>query len=162
MKIRALVVFTVGTLGLLTAGCDDGSPARLLNVATTSFAPDGRLSPNPIPLTPFTTSGCRDGLAFANPFHLFISAGVHDLTLDHVTIHMIDGTNLGGPSITIPQSQFAAQSSSLFIHAGATRDFVIRPDFGCFTTRPRLLRGNAFLVDPFGMMQTIAFDTAVQ
>ena len=162
MKIRALVVLTVGILGLLTAGCDDGSPARLLNVATTSFALDGRFSPNPIALTPFTSPACRDGLAFASPFHLFISAGVHNLTLDHVTIHMIDGTNLGGPSITIPQSEFAAQSASLLIHAGTTRDFVVRPDFGCFTTRPRLLLGNAFLVDPFGVMQTIAFDGTVQ
>ena len=162
MKIRALVVLIVGILGLLTAGCDDGSPARLLNVATTSFAPDGRFSPNPITLTPFTNTGCGGGFAFANPFHLIISAGVHDLTLHHVTIHMIDGTNIGGPSITIPQSEFAAQSASLFIHAGTTHDFVVRPDFGCFTTRPRRLLGNAFLLDPFGVMQTIAFDGTVQ
>lgn len=161
MKIRALVVSILGISGLLTAGCDDGSPARLLNVATTSFAMDGRFTPNPFPLTPFTSPGCN-GFTFRSPFHLFISAGVHDLTLDHVTIHMVDGTNLGGPSITIPQSQFAAQSSSLFVHAGTTRDFVIRPDFGCLTTRPRSLLGHAFLVDPFGVMQTIAFDSAVQ
>ena len=122
MKIRALVVLSIGILALLTTGCDDGSPARLLNVATTSFAPDGRFSPNPIALRPISNAGCRDGFAFASPFHLFISAGVHDLTLDHVTIHMGDGTNLGGPSITIPQSEFTAQSASLFIHAGTTRD----------------------------------------
>lgn len=161
MKIRALVVLFVGSLASITAGCES-SPGRLLNVATTSFSPDGRFSPNPIPLTPFTGVGCRDGFMFASPLHLVITAGVHDLTLDHVTIHMVDGTNLGGPSITIPQSQIALQSSSLFVHAGTTRDFVVRPDFGCFTTRPRLLLGNAFLVDPFGMMQTIAFDSAVQ
>jgi hypothetical protein len=157
VKIRALVVLVVGILGPLTAACDT-SPGRLLNVSTTSFAADGRFSPNPIPLTPLTIAGCRDGFTVASPFHLIISAGVHDLTLHHVTIHMVDGTNVGGPSITIPQSEFAAQSASLFIHAGTTRDFVVRPDFGCFTTRPRLLLGNAFLVDPFGMMQTIAFD----
>jgi hypothetical protein len=162
VRIRALVVLSVGILGLFTAGCDDGSPARLLNVATTSFAPDGRFSPNPIALTPFTNAGCRDGFGFGSGFHLVITAGVHDLTLDHVTIHMLDGTNLGGPSITIPQSDFAAQSASLFIVAGTTRDFVVRPDFGCVTTRPRSLRGNVFLLDPSGMMQTIAFDGTVQ
>lgn len=162
MKIRALVVLCVGTLGLITAGCDDGSPARLLNVATSTFTPDGRFSPNPIALTRFTNAGCRDGLTFASPFHLIVSAGVHDLTLDHATIHMIDGTNLGGPSITIPQSEFAAQTSSLFIHAGSTRDFLVHPNFGCFTTRPRSLVGNVFLVDRFGVMQRMAFEGAVQ
>jgi len=38
----------------------------------------------------------------------------------------------------------------------------VRPDVGCFTTRPRRLLGNAFLLDPFGVMQTIAFDGTVQ
>jgi hypothetical protein len=161
VKIRVLVVLVVGILGPLTAGCDT-SPGRLLNVATTSFTTDGRFSPNPVPLMPTTIAGCRDGFTIASPLRLSISAGVHDLTLHHVTIQMVDGTNVGGPSITIPQSEFAAQSVSLFIHAGTARDFDVRPDFGCFTTRPRLLLGNAFLVDPSGIMQTIAFDGAVQ
>ena len=161
MKIRALVVLVVGILAPLTAGCDT-SPGRLLNVASSSFAPDGRFSPNPIPLVPSAGVACPGGFAFGSPLHLGITAGVHDLTLDHATIHMIDGTNLGGPSITIPQSEFAAQSASLFIHAGTTRDFVVHPSFGCFTTRPLSLRGNVFLVDPVGMMQTIAFAGTVQ
>jgi hypothetical protein len=161
VRIRALVVLLVGIVVPLTTGCD-GSPGRLLNVATTSFAPEGRFAPNPLPLVPSAATGCRDGLAFGNSFHLVITAGVHDLTVHHATVHMLDGTNLGGPSITIPQSDFAAQSASLFILAGTTRDFIVHPDFGCVTTRPRALRGNVFLLDPSGMMQTIAFDGPVQ
>ena len=159
----AMVVMCVGMLGLITAGCYDmPEHAPMLNAA--DFRPGLSLEPNPIRFTPivgaFPCTG--GGFAVETPFHLFVSAGVHDLTLDSVTIHMIDGSNLGGPSITIPQSDFAAQSASLFIVAGTTRDFVVRPDFGCVTTRPRSLRGNVFLLDPSGMMQTIAFDGTVQ
>jgi hypothetical protein len=53
---------------------------------------------------------------------------------------MIDGTNLGGPSITIPQPELSARFGSTLINAGTTRDFALRPDFGCVSGAASALR----------------------
>jgi hypothetical protein len=99
---------------------------------------------------------------FDPSFHLIVSAGVRDVTLDSVTIHMIDGSNLGGPSVTIPQPQLATRFGSTLINAGATRDFALRPDFGCIGRPPTALRGSALLLDNRGTPQTIVVQGRVQ
>ena len=159
----AMAVMCVGMLGLITAGCYDmPEHAPMLNAA--DFRPGLSLEPNPIRFTPivgaFPCTG--GGFAVETPFHLFVSAGVHDLTLDSVTIHMIDGSNLGGPSITIPQPELATRFGSTLIIAGSTRDFALRPDFGCVARVPTALRGSARLLDRRGVPQTIVVQGRVQ
>lgn len=158
-----LVVICVGMLGLITAGCDDmPAHAPMLNAA--DFRPGLSLEPNPIRFTPIVGAfPCTNGgFAVETPFHLIVSAGVHDLTLDSVTIHMIDGSNLGGPSVTIPQTQLTTRFGSTVIVAGTSRDFALRPDFGCVARVPTALRGSALLLDPRGVPQTIVVQGRVQ
>ena len=99
---------------------------------------------------------------FDPTFHLFITAGVQDVTFDSVTIHMIDGTNLGGPSVTIPRPELSTRFGSTLINAGTTRDFALRPEFGCIARLPTALRGSALLLDHRGMPQTIVVQGRVQ
>ena len=75
---------------------------------------------------------------------------------------MIDGTNLGGPSVTIPSPELATQFGSMFIHAGTTRAFALRPTFGCMANQPRSLRGNAFVFDDQGRGQTLPLEGSIQ
>jgi hypothetical protein len=75
---------------------------------------------------------------------------------------MIDGSNLGGSSITIPQPELAARFGSTVILSTATRDFALRPDFGCIARVPTALRGSAVLVDQRGVPQTIVVQGRVQ
>jgi hypothetical protein len=160
--VHAVIVLSLGMLGILSSACDD-SPDRVLLVNTaTSFTPAGIFSPNPISLAPLGGLQCPGGFAFDTPFNLIITAGVHDLTLDSVTLHMIDGTNLGGPSVTIPSPELATQFGSMFIHAGTTRAFALRPTFGCIANQPRSLRGNAFVFDDQGRRQTLALEGSIQ
>jgi hypothetical protein len=149
-------------LGVLISACDD-SPNHVLLVNTaTSFSPAGTFSPNPISFAPLGGLQCPGGFAFDTPFNLIITAGVRDLTLDSVTLHMIDGTNLGGPSVTIPSPELATQFGSTFIHAGTTRAFALRPTFGCMANQPRSLRGAAFVFDDQGRGQTLPLEGSIQ
>jgi hypothetical protein len=158
----AMAVMCVGMLGVITAGCDDmPDHVPLLNGA--DFRPGISLEPAPIRFAPLSAFPCTGGgFVFDPSFHLIVSAGVRDVTLDSVTIHMIDGSNLGGPSVTIPQPQLTTRSGSTLINAGTTRDFALRPDFGCIGTRPTALRGSALLLDNRGMPQTIVVQGRVQ
>src|SRR5262245_48960542 len=108
----AMAVMCVGMLGLITAGCYD-MPEHAPMVNGADFRPGVILEPTPIAFTPFGGFPCTNGgFVFDPSFHLFVSAGVGDVTLDSVTIHMIDGSNLGGPSVTIPQAQLASRVGS--------------------------------------------------
>jgi len=160
----AMVVMCVGMVGVITAGCYDmPEHAPMLNAA--DFRPGLSLEPNPIRFTPIVGGAfpCTGGgFAVQTPFHLIVNAGVHDLTLDSVTIHMIDGTNLGGPSVRIPQPELATVFGSTLISAGTSRAFALRPDFGCVARVPTALRGSALLLDQRGVPQTIVVQGRVQ
>jgi hypothetical protein len=152
----------VGILSFITAGCYDmPEHVPLLNGA--DFRPGLSLEPTPIRFTPLNAFPCTGGGFVFDPFfHLIINAGVRDVTLDSVTIHMIDGSNLGGPSVTIPRPELAARFGSTLINAGTTRDFALRPDFGCIGRAPTALRSSALLLDGRGMPQTIVLQGRVQ
>jgi hypothetical protein len=152
----------VGILSFITAGCYDmPEHVPLLNGA--DFRPGLSLEPTPIRFTPLSAFPCTGGGFVFDPFfHLIINAGVRDVTLDSVTIHMIDGSNLGGPSVTIPRPELAARFGSTLINAGTTRDFALRPDFGCIGRAPTALRSSALLLDGRGMPQTIVLQGRVQ
>jgi len=158
-----MVVLSVALSSGLTAACDT-PPDGVQLLAQASFVePSARFFPNPIAFTPVRTAGCfNGGFAVASSFHLIITAGLRDLTLDHATVRLLDGSNLGGPSITIPRTEFASHHSSLFIPAGTANDFLVSPNFGCSTTQPVALSVNTFLFDSQGMMVTIPVEGRVR
>ena len=150
-----MAVMCVGMLAVITAGCYD-LPDHAPMVNAVDFRPSISLEPTPITFIAPSGVPCPlGGFAFSPSFHLIVTAGVHDVTFDSVTIHMIDGTNLGGPSITIPQPELSARFGSTLINAGTTRDFALRPDFGCVSVQPVALRSNALLVDSRGVRQAV-------
>jgi hypothetical protein len=158
----AMAVMCVGALGLITAGCDD-MPEHAPMVNAADFRPGLSLEPTPITFIAPSGVPCPlGGFAFSPSFHLLVTAGVQDVTLNSVTIHMIDGSNLGGPSITIPQPQLAERFGSTLIVGGATRDFALRPDFGCIARLPTALRSSALILDQRGSPQTIVVQGRVQ
>jgi len=150
---RACIAAALSILGFLTAACD-GSPTALVMGASSITTP--------IVLTPFGGIACPGGFGFDASFNLFITAGINDLTLDHVTLHLIDGTNLGGPEITIPSQDLVRQSNNVFIRAGTTRAFAVNPGFGCVAGHPLALHGNVFLFDQRGMSHTVVLESRIQ
>jgi hypothetical protein len=150
MRVRAFALSLV-IVSALAAACDDSRGGVRLIAQASFVGASARLSPNPIALQQLVGFGCSGGgFAFAPSFRLILTAGPLDLRVDHLTMRMLDGSNLGGPSITIPQSQFGGQTASMLIRAGATREFLISPDFGCFTPPLFGVSGNVFLFDSRG------------
>jgi hypothetical protein len=78
--------------------------------------------------------------------------------LHDATIHMIDGTNLGGPMITVPQPELAAQLGSASIPVGTTRRFTVRPPAFVWTGSPCSIRANLAFMDGFGVTHTITVE----
>ena len=158
----AMAVTCVGVLGLITAGCDD-MPEHAPTVNAADFRPFISIEPTPITFIPPSGVPCPlGGFVFSPTLHLVVTAGVQDVTLNSVTIHMIDGSNLGGPSITVPQPELAARFGSTLIVSTSTRDFALRPDFGCIVRVPTALSGSAVLIDQRGVPQTIVVQGKVQ
>jgi hypothetical protein len=157
-----MAVMYVGMLGLITAGCYD-MPEHAPMVNAADFRPGLTIEPTPINFIPPSGVPCPlGGFAFSPSFHLVVTAGVQAVTLNSVTVHMIDGSNLGGPSITIPQPELATRFGSTLITGGTSRDFALRPDFGCVARVPTALRGSALLLDQRGVPQTIVVQGRVQ
>jgi hypothetical protein len=160
--VHAVIALNFGMLGVLISACDNPPDKTLLLNTATSFTPAGTFSPNPIRLAPGGGPECPGGFAFSTRLNLIITAGVHDLTLDSVTLHMIDGTNLGGPSVTIQSPELATLFGSMFIHAGTTRAFALQPAFECMANQPRSLRGDASVFDNQGRRQTLPLEGSIQ
>lgn len=159
---HVLALLIVVIFSVVTGGCDDQPDAvRLVNGV--DFRPGISIEPTPIALAPLSAVPCPlGGIAFDTSFHLIVNAGVRDVTIDSVTVHMVDGSNLGGPSVTIPQPELSARFGSTLITAGTTRDFAVRPNFGCVTAPPIALRSNTLLIDSRGMRQTMVVEGRVR
>ena len=120
-------------LALALGGCEsNGGPVIGGSITTVSAS---RTAPVAVFISP-TLSGSAAFVAGLPPiFDLRIAAST-TVDLDQITIHMIDGTNLGGPMVTVPRTDLVGQFGSTLIVAGTTRTFTLRPRFVC--TNPPL------------------------
>jgi hypothetical protein len=155
MKMIAMVVAAVAM-----AACD-----RTTNRSGTviTFAPTpaiaAQISPQTLPLFVATTTPCTAGIAFTTGFDLVIvQTGSANVSIDQVTLRLIDGTGLGGPSITIPQPQLASMFGSTLV--AGTRSFSFNPQFACGLTRPGSIAGTVVLTDAEGIVRTVSVDAA--
>jgi len=141
------------------AACDDVISRRGTSIA---FSPTpeiaAQFSPQVLPFA-LVTSSCAVGPVFTTGFNLVIFQE-HPSFLDHVTLHLLDGTNLGGPSITFPSSQLNGMfGSTLVVNS---RAFSFRPQFACGLGRPRSIRADIVLVDANGSSRNVSVSAAFQ
>jgi hypothetical protein len=107
------------TLALLSSACDRPAEGTL-----------GRLLPSTVPAVVvvrplFSLTG-----QICPAFDLVVTAS-RTVTLDHVTIEMLDGSNLGAPAIPVPQPRLTTSIGPTVIAAGTTRSFGVQPLFSC-------------------------------
>ena len=136
--MRPLVLFVAAAIAC--ASCGDSVGARIGGSSLTSPDPassviDVRLSPERFTLTPFGLASCAFGREFGTTFDLIASSGF-SANLDRVTLHLLDGTNVG-PSILLPSPVLSGMFSSTTVFG--TRTFRFSPRFGCLATPPRFL-----------------------
>lgn len=158
---NALVMLTLGALGIAPAGCDDDRDSVSRVTMPSSFHAEATFSPSLVRLTPLSGFDCS-GFAFGTSFNLTVAARSQDLTMNSVTLHLLDGTNLGGPSVTIPTPQLNAQFGSTFVRAGTSRVFPLQPVFACVGRQPHSLAATAFLRDQRGVQQTLTVTAVIR
>jgi hypothetical protein len=73
---------------------------------------------------------CFAGSNSTPGFDLRLTA-MQTITVDEVTLQLLDGSNVGGPSVTVPQPGLASQLGSPTIPAGATRLVTLTPQPPC-------------------------------
>ena len=93
--------------------------------------------------------------------HLVVNASNTALNLNSVTLHLLSGENVGGPSVTYPQAGLTSLFGSTVIVRGGSRSFVFRPPFGCTAMRPCTLRADVTVIDGSGMPQVTSTTTTM-
>jgi hypothetical protein len=78
------------------------------------------------------------------------------VNLDQVTIHLLDGSNVGGPSVTFPQPDLTSQFGSIHLAAGTTRSFGFHTHFGCSVQVPRGVTADVHFVDGDGASSMVS------
>jgi hypothetical protein len=146
-----------------TAACDDDFISRGESVVGTvsPVSTAAVISLSPVGLSSLSGLGCS-GFVFGASFNVIVVANSLDLTFDSMTVHMIDGTNLGGPSVTIPSPQLNTQFGTTIVRAGTSRVFPFNPVFACTARRPQFLAGTVLVVDRRGTLQSFGVKAEVQ
>jgi len=155
MKMIVIVVAAV-----MMAGCD----RKEVNGPTTiAFAPTlaigAQFSPQTLSLAGFTTT-CASRSVFTTGFDLVIvQTRPVNLFLDRVTLHLIDGSNLGA-SIFFPRAELNSLFGSTLV--GSRRAFGFQPQFGCGPRRPRSIVADVVLTDAEGNSRSVSVNAAFQ
>ena len=156
MKMIAIVVAAVAV-----AACENttnGSRASIGFSPTPAIA--AQFSPQTLPITLVTTT-CASGPVFTTGFDLVIVQTLPvNVFMDQVRLHLLDGTNVGGPSITFPRSQLNAMFGSTLVVG--TRAFGFRPQFGCGLRRPLGIVADVVLIDAEGSHRGVSVNAAFQ
>ncbi len=158
---HALALLTLVSVGVATGACDTDTGAIAQITTPSPFRSELVLSPSFVRLTPSGGLDCP-GFVFSTSLNLIVTAGAEDLTMDSLTLHLLDGTNVGGPSVTIPNPQLNAQFGSTFVRAGTNRVFALQPAFDCVERQPRSLAVTAFLSDRRGARETRTVTSVVR
>jgi hypothetical protein len=122
-------------LVILCVGCNDTTafisatgPSPFV-VGAALFTTD--VAPLPLVIYPVGNGPFCGGGGLKTRFDFAVANnGRRDLFLDHVTVHMIDGTNLGGPAVPVPEPGVTAAHATL-VKRGARRVFRFEQQFRC-------------------------------
>jgi hypothetical protein len=118
------------------------------------------ISPTVVTVVPVVAVGCPFVPPFSTDFTLVIS-GSSDLFVQGVTIRLIDGSGVGGPTLTFPQAELDRRFGSTLVVAGG-REFAFHPQFGCGVIVPRAITADVVVADRAGRTQTLTARASVR
>ena len=167
MKMPAIgFVLFASVVAIGVSACSDsGSGTAMVTTGpSTATAVSATISqPMVTPAAPFVyQSNVTSGQQRSAKFDIIVAAS-RTVTMSSATVHLTDGSNIGGPSVTFPQPALTSQFGSTVIVAGSTRPFAFNPLFGpCACANPLGISANLIFVDLSGMMQTVFVSTPVR
>jgi hypothetical protein len=90
------------------------------------------------------TATCVNGHVLITDVTLIVSAGTSSASLDRVTLRLIDGSSVGGPTITFPQAQLTSLFGSTVVVG--TRRLTFNTQFTCGSQLPQSIAADVVLV----------------
>jgi len=145
----------VTALAMIMSACDGGavvaSPTR---VASSSTVVSASIGVPTVPPGPFVSYGCAATPEAAPTFDIIVTT-TRTADLDSVTIRLINGSELGGPIITIPRAPLTAQFGTTRILAGTPRTFTLTPHFVCGAGRAQSVAVDISVVEPSGVVDSV-------
>jgi hypothetical protein len=157
---------TVMLCTLALVSCGRGTPGSY--ISSGGLAPtvpiDAHISPMVLPfftVLPTTVCPTPRGFTLTTSFGLVVTPPKQTkMSLDSVTVRLIDGESLGGPSITYPRPQLAQMFGSTVVVP--TSVFTFQPEFGCLVVRPQSIVAEVILLDSTGSLQTVKVSAAFE
>jgi hypothetical protein len=157
MRVHRLVCVLVGSLAVVSGGCEDGDwhrkhhflePSPFVGVAPFVGA---TVLPSTIGFAAVPVFGCPLVAPFTSSFSLVVNhGGGPDLFMDRAAFRFVDGLGLPSP-LDLTRPDLVGMFGSTFVASGATRTFHFRPQFGCgFVAAPRSVFLNLTFVDRSG------------
>jgi len=150
-------VCCVTALALALSACDGDVPASAAVTTAPSTAPVvvASISPATVLLAPgLSTTGCIAYPPVAAAFNIVIVAWT-PMDLNLVTMHLIDGSNVGGPMVTFPRPELTRQFGTTVVHTGIARTFTFRPQFPCGSVGADHVAAQLTLVDAKGAARSV-------
>jgi hypothetical protein len=118
------------------------------------------ITPGPIAINPVAL--CVTGGLLTTDLNVVVSSTGAGLFVDQVTLHLIDGTNLGGPGVTFPQPDLNARFANTVVLAGSSRSFGLTATFRCGTSAPLAIQGVVGVVDTSGRRSVMTASVALR
>lgn len=152
--LRIAQILAAAAIAAGAAGCVDNSafmpvaPTNAPGVVEVITPASGTVAVSAVP-------SCLGQRFFAPDLSLAVTARQSNVFLDQVTIHLLDGTNVGASLVSFSRSGLEATFGNTLIRSGATRTFGLRPSFDCFFRQNRLLQADIFIVDPNGIRRSM-------
>jgi hypothetical protein len=97
-----------------------------------------------------TATTCTTAGLLTTGVTLVVASTSASFLVDQVTLHLLDGSNVGGPGVTFAPAALNATFSNPVVAAGSSRTFVLKPTFSCGRSAPRSIRGEVSIVDGSG------------
>jgi hypothetical protein len=146
-----------------SSACDNDKGVGIITTAPTAAA-YVIVSPSLINLTALGGFNCP-GHGFSPTFTLFITSNGTARSMSAATFTLLDGTTVGGPSVTIPSTQLSQQFGSTIILANQSRSFPMQPTFGCPVVPvpvPHAMNAVVKLVDSQGREESLSATVNIQ
>jgi hypothetical protein len=158
---QATVVLSVTAVAFAFSACDRSTTpgASLAPAPVPEVNSIIVITAGPMPFSP-ATSCATAGLLTPN-LNVLVSSTRTGFAVDHVTLHLIDGSNVGGPGVTFPQPDLNRQFVDTVVHAGSSRTFVLKPTFRCGGSAPRFIQGEVGIMDASGGRSVMTADVAL-
>jgi hypothetical protein len=136
---RAPLALVAAALSVAVSACEDQGftsaalgPSRAEVVTAVIRTPAGPILP----------SRCSPFGVFTSDLTIVVTSPRTSASLEQVTLHLLDGTNVGGEAVTFPQPTLTARFGDTLVRAGTSRAFAFAPTFRCGRLTPRSLRGE--------------------